>query len=194
MSYSQGDEEKYILHAVKHIAKGRFLDIGAWNATTLSNTRALFELGWSGVLIEPSPEPFLGLLREYGTEGRIQLICGAVGRNSEITRFHATADAVSTSSDESYERWKSVGGFYGRFYTNVITMAQLWQEFGSFDFVSIDTEGTSVDLLHALLELPMLPTCICVEYDSRGQECMDAACNHGYRVIDTSSENVVFSR
>lgn len=42
---------------------GRFLDVGSWDPITFSNTRALFELGWSGVMIEPAPGPMLELLR-----------------------------------------------------------------------------------------------------------------------------------
>lgn len=60
--YSQQDEEKYILEALEGIT-GTFLDIGAWHPTDKSNTRRLIELGWSGVLIEPSPGPFINLMR-----------------------------------------------------------------------------------------------------------------------------------
>jgi hypothetical protein len=92
VNYSQGDEQPHIVAALGGVRPGRFLDIGAFHATQLSNTRALYLLGWSGVMVEPSPEPFLGLLREYGNDPRIQLICGAVGTERTIAKFHATAD------------------------------------------------------------------------------------------------------
>jgi hypothetical protein len=77
-NYSQFDEQKHILAAfasgypegseAERRAKEergpyRFLDIGCWDPITFSNTRALVELGWSGVMIEPAPGPFLELLR-----------------------------------------------------------------------------------------------------------------------------------
>jgi FkbM family methyltransferase len=191
MSYSQGDEEQYILQAVGK-RKGRFLDIGAWHPKNLSNTRALYERGWSGLLIEPSPEPFLVLLREYGNDDRIQLLCGAVGVNNAITRFHASSDALTTSSDASYERWKEVGGFYGSFYAPALSIPAILNRFGAFDFVSIDAEGSSVDLFHALLATSMRPDCICVEYDLRNEECIEAGARGGYKALYVSSENVVF--
>ncbi|SRR6266567_8798456 len=63
-SYSQFEEQDHILRAfVRLDAPGRFLDIGAWDPITFSNTRALVEMGWSGVMIEPSPGPFIEILR-----------------------------------------------------------------------------------------------------------------------------------
>lgn len=196
MSYSQNEEEKYILQAIAPFTTdGRFLDIGAWHPKNLSNTRALFERGWSGVMIEPSPEPFLNLIREYGLNQQIQLVCGAVGVEHSITKFHASSDALTTSSEENYERWKSVGGFYGSFYVPVITIPDLIERFGDdFDFVSVDAEGNSVDLFKALLATEMRPKCICVEYDSRADECMEAAVGRGYRMTYSSGENMVFAR
>lgn len=191
--YSQRDEQEHILAAVGSNV-GRFLDIGAWNARDLSNTRALFEIGWGGVMIEPSPEPFLGLLREYGNEPLVSLICAAVGFERTMTRLHATADALSTTSEDSFEKWKENGGFYGSFYTPVITIPEILNQFGAFDFVSIDTEGTSVDLFHALMDTAMRPRSICVEHDNRIVECTARAQSAGYRVAYMSGENLVFSR
>lgn len=196
LSYSQSDEEKYILQAVSHLGnKGRFLEIGAWQPKNLSNSRALFELGWSGVLVEPSPEPFLSLLREYGNEPRVKLVSAAVDHGPEILlKFRASADALSTSSETNYQIWKDVGGFYGTFYSPTVTIPDLIETFGVFDFVSIDAEGTSVDLLHALLATEMRPDCLCVEYDLRSEECLSAAGRAGYHAIYSNAENMVFAR
>jgi FkbM family methyltransferase len=194
VSYSQGEEQKHILAALTGVYGGRFLDIGAFHATQLSNTRALYEFGWSGVMIEPSPEPFLGLLREYGSVPRIQLICGAVGAERAIAKFHATADALTTSSEESYARWHKAAVFYGSFYAPVIALEELLHQFGDFDFVSIDTEGTSVALFHALLGTAMRPRCICVEHDGQADECRSRDAAAGYRELYFCGENLVFAR
>lgn len=64
--YSQFGEQAHILGALAEAgftSVGRFLDIGCWDPITFSNTRALVELGWSGVLVEPAPGPMLELLR-----------------------------------------------------------------------------------------------------------------------------------
>lgn len=192
--YSQSGEQEHILAAVAGIEGGRFLDIGAWHPTVFSNTRALWESGWSGVMIEPSPEPFVGLLREYGTDPRITLICAALGFERELATLHTTADAVSTTDTASYQRWEQAGGFYGTFLTPVITWADVQNRFGPFDFVSIDTEGTSVDLFIAMLKTTMFPRCVCIEHDDRDRECDSAAFAVGYRQIFRSAENAVYVR
>jgi FkbM family methyltransferase len=191
VNYSQGEEQQHIL---EHCAgTGRFLDIGAWNAKNLSNTRALYERGWSGVLVEPSPEPFMGLLREYGNDERIDLILGAVGKDVSLLRFHASADALTTSSPQNFEKWRDIADFYGRFWVHTLEIGFLVRNFGPFDFVSIDTEGSSVEIFHDLLECAA-PKVVCVEHDFRNVETLEMAKAKGYREIYFSGENQVFAR
>ena len=161
MSYSQGDEERWIL---KHTPQeGRFLDIGAWQAKQFSNTRALYERGWSGVMVEPSPMPMHGLLEEYGNDPRIVLIQAAVGLDNNFVRLAVTQDAVSTTQPSWERRWKEEGGFYGSMYVLTITLNDVFLKFGGgFDFVNIDTEGTSVECLKAMLAIGV-HTMICFQ-------------------------------
>jgi FkbM family methyltransferase len=152
-------------------AMGRFLDIGAYHATALSNTRALYEKGWSGVIVEPSPEPFLSLLKTYGNDERITLINAAIGPQGWQT-MHATADAVSTTDEGVRALGAAQGGYYGRF--QVYQWSLMCQPFASdrFDFVNIDAEGTSGSIFRTALDVwaANLPACICVEHDGHGQE------------------------
>lgn len=194
MSYSQYDEEKHILEAVAGHNQGRFMDIGAWHATQFSNTRALYERGWSGVLIEPSPEPFLGLLKEYGEDPRIALIHAAVGFERSLLKFHATADAVSTTDEASYRKWKDAAKFDGVFYTPVVPLEDIVTQFGGdFGFVNFDAEGISVDLFCRFLAIGQRPKCVCVEHDDRIVECVQHAQAAGYRQVHLNGTNVVFA-
>ena len=199
LKYTQGDEQEHILAACAGIENGRFLDIGAWNAKELSNTRALYELGWSGVLVEPSPGPFKGLVQEYGNEQRIKLVCGAVGLDAgNLAYIHASDDALSTTEHGNFKVWERAGGFYGSFYTPIISPFKLWVEFGPFDMLSIDTEGTSVNIFEALLSpAEIRPRCIAVEHDCpdisqrRTAAIAEAA---GYRRVYEDGNNEVWAR
>jgi ribosomal protein S27AE len=217
--YSQREEEKYILECFPGKVDGSFLDIGAWSGTTFSNTRRLFELGWSGVLIEPAPGPFIQLMRTcaecgrvpqemhgernaqvcpecegvfYANHPRLRLILAAVGIERGLMRMHATDDALSTSQETQYEIWKKVGKFYGVFHILSLTWSEILNQFGSFDFVNIDTEGTSSYLFLDLMKNSQWrPPVICLEHDSRHVEIQGLAAHLGYRIVYTGGENLV---
>ena len=92
MSYSQSGEENAILAAV--MDKGypcTFLDIGAFDGVTYSNTRALALAGWKGVLVEPSPRNFAALRENY-KDIKAQLVNVALGMDARLIDFIDTGD------------------------------------------------------------------------------------------------------
>jgi FkbM family methyltransferase len=154
-----------------------------------SNTRALFELGWGGLCIEPSPGPVRELVKEYGAEtSRVEVLSAAVGCEPGLIRIPVTDDAVSGNAGA---QWKDNGGFYGWLTVPVLTIPDILHRYGNFQMVSIDTEGTSVPLFLSLLQTQMRPACIVVEHDSRIVEIMSAAQEAGYSSRYISEENVV---
>jgi FkbM family methyltransferase len=179
--YSQTGEQPVILSALRDIETGRFLDIGSYHPTVFSNTRALYELGWSGIMIEPSPGPMRSLLAEYGNEPRITLIQAAVALAPGLVEMRISDDAVSTADEKNYERWKTAGGFIGRMLVPGITLVDIFGGFGGFDFINIDVEGGSAELFLKCLDLKVFPKCFCVEVDEgRLNEMMTKASASGY--------------
>jgi FkbM family methyltransferase len=170
---------------------GRFLDIGAYHPTDKSNTRALFELGWSGIMIEPAPGPMRSLLTEYGNEPRITLIQAAVVHEAALVALHVSEDAVSTTDGAQFEKWKESAAFTGLMLVPGITLPQISNQFGGFDFINIDAEGTSVDLFLEALKLGWEPRCFCVEHDDRLAELLTAATGKSYVATATNACNVV---
>lgn len=193
--YSQTQEEHWILQACPE-PTGKFLDIGAWNAICLSNTRALFERGWGGVLVEPSPLPFGKIEAEYSGVERVVAVNAAVTIEPVPTvDMWISEDAVSTTDRESWEKWRDHAHFEPEQITvAAVTLEDLYERFGPFDFVSIDTEGTSVDLCLRLFTLGHRPKCICVEHDERIVELMSVAAPLGYAATYMSGENLILVR
>lgn len=190
--FSQNDEEVIILRWTPEC--GKFLDIGAWNARDLSNTRALYEKGWTGVMVEPSPGPMRGLVEEYGGDPQIELIEAAVGPERGLLRMDITDLPVSTGDAEIRKVWDTEGGYIGRLWVPVCTIEDLINQFGPFNFVSIDAEGGSVDIFRRVVVNPMHAECICVEHDGKTQECLQIAQEAGYKRYHMTSENLVFAR
>lgn len=194
--YSQAGEQAIILErfreGIEAKAPGRFLDIGAWNAKEFSNTRALYELGWSGVMIEPSPGPMRGLLAEYGKEERITLISAAASTSPGLIKLNISDDAVSSPDGPHYETWKPAATFIGPLMVPAITLDQIFNQFGGFDFVNIDAEGVSADLFLQMLAMQVFPKCVCVEHDERTTPMLDAATRFGYSGKVVSANLVVW--
>ncbi len=195
MSYSQNSEEIHIARIVGD-QPGRFLDIGAYNPKLFSNTRALYERGWSGVMVEASPGPFLDLLAEYGKDERIELVCAAVAEARGLLRFNHSEAGVGTSNDAHYQKWRDRVKWEGRFWTPSILLGDLVHQFGrDFDFVNIDVEGDSGSLfLHAMKDHRLRPKCWCVEHDGRQEELTRMALIQGYSQYHINGENVIYSR
>lgn len=174
-------------------SKKRFLDIGAWNPEVLSNTRGLFELGWGGVVFEPSPGPLRDLVRMYGLSDRVSVVGSAVTVQPELMQLLITDDAVSCHPDsEGAKIWSAKGGFFGRMYAPGFTVTQILNQFGSFDFVSIDTEGTSVNIFAEMLRIGFRPGGICVEHNERFVELATYAQDFGYAQVLLNGNNAVF--
>jgi FkbM family methyltransferase len=196
--FSQHDEQ---LHILKHAgSSGRLLDIGAFDGKTFSNSLALIENGWGGVLVEPSIGPFKALLALHGGNGRISLVHSAISRKSEFCKFWGTNDGVSTLSEAHHDKWREATEFAEPYYLRTVTLVELLDYFpGHFDFLNIDTEGSSAELMvewfTTVVALKrMLPKVICVEHDGVQPHIMYFATRHGYKCEYESDENLVLVR
>jgi hypothetical protein len=206
--YSQYGEQAHILKALGITGPGPFLDnrrlleIGAWDPIDKSNSRALIEMGWSAVLFEPSPGPLRKLVKEYGNNPKVEVVGLPVTVGRGFLKLQVTDDALSAeaSNEVHLGKWGKVGGFYGTMTSYSIPMLSVLKDWGSFDFVSIDTEGTSVDLFEELVAgcknggLADLPRCVCVEHDSHFEVMELLTKESGYRLAYLNDCNAVLER
>lgn len=192
--HTQNDEAQII---ARYFAgrTGRFLDVGAHDGETFSNSRGLVLAGWSGVLVEPAPGPFLSMLDRYGGNPSITLINAAVADVPGLVTFHESGgDMVGSINDAHAERWSSAVKF--RDYTLcAITPAQLLSRVGTaFDFISLDVEGGSADLFHAMLAAGATADCWCIEHDGRADEILRAAAMLGMDELGRNAENIIVGK
>ncbi len=189
--YSQNEEEKFILEYFKDLPPLRLLEIGAYDAEKFSNTRALIQNGWSGVLIEPSPAVFNGLVDAYNGNDKIELVNAALGVNRNLIKFYDSGgDAVSTTSPDHVKIWEGHIK-YKKFWVNTITMEDIISTFGmNFDFISLDVEGTNLELLRTIdLQYAKL---LCIEHENKDAEIMEYC--EGFKLLYKSGENLVLAR
>jgi FkbM family methyltransferase len=206
MSYSQNDEEQAII-AFFGDRKARFLDIGAHDGVRLSNTRRLFELGWTGTLVEPSPAAFCALMETYREHSGMELVNAAliVGDTCEFLKFFDShGDFVSTLDDKHRELWSSPGGDgrkgvdFQPIHVIGMPVAKLLYRFsGPFAFVNLDVEGINFELFTALCKFGLQQLgveLICVEYQDKLRDIELLAAQQGYHRYHVTNENTLLVR
>jgi hypothetical protein len=203
MNYSQNDEQIVILGVFEGITNGRLLDLGAFDGTNFSNSRALMELGWEGVLVEPSPWPFSALVKLYWDNPKATLINGFIvpRRHANVVRpqlleYLATPDAISCQEESTAAIWGRQN--FRKVWTNPIPFNLIPQ--GPYDFVTIDIEdGTMplvIDFIHGSRILHDAKLVV-LEHTAGGVSCrkeMLAAMGAiGKKVIHETPENYLFT-
>ncbi len=103
-----------------------------------------------------------------------------------------TDDAVSTADRQVYDAWKSITKFRGELTVPALSVVDLFAHFGgAFDFISIDTEGSSLDIFVEMLRVGPRPSIVVCEHDGRIVELSQYAEQAGYRQIHLNGTNVV---
>ena len=201
MRYSQNNEQEIILDYLRGKV-GTFLDLGANDGVTLSNTRALAEIGWSGVLIEASPQAFKRLQENYTDPLKHHLYNFAIGSFNGIVEFNESGSLlgnddvalVSTLNESEMNRFKKVVH-----YEKVEAKCLTWEAFihgcpvKHFQFISMDIEGSELEVIpfmdFSATEL------FCVETNSsvdKEKEILKYTSKYGLKnVIYRSGENII---
>jgi FkbM family methyltransferase len=190
--FSQNSEQDYILEYFKD-RKGKYLDIGAFDGRTLSNTYALLESGWEGVLVEASPTMFTAMQRIL--HGRNVHLCNACIVTEPVTgmiTFYDNDQATATISTSHVSKWEEQTPFRPITVWPVHYNAILGYYGTDFDMVSVDVEGQSAELFLKLF--PLLPKVglWVVEHDNRQAEIREIA--QGFSVLYENGENLVLGR
>lgn len=196
--WSQSGEEAMILPwAVRH-GQGRWLDIGAADGSSASNTHALALEGWPGVAVEPAAGYFAHLANLYADRPDVECVQAAVVTEpAPLVRFYLSDDLVSTTDEAHVKTWGKIATF-NALYVGAVTVAELLSCFpGPYDFASIDTEGTSVELWDELRRLDAFaPGALAViEAEDGGERWqIQRACLDGWARVGVTPNNVLLER
>lgn len=199
--YSQNKEEQYILEYFGDFV-GTFADIGCNDCLTFSNTRALALKGWRGIFIDPSPKAmqrcktlYNGYKGYYFYEVALSAHNGkAILNESGPLCTPTDVGLVSTFHDREMDRFKRTVK-----YEPMEVKTFRWKTFYNrlkvkhFDFVSIDAEGDDLEIL-SQMDLSGVKA-ICLEWNGKEQLKKDFEYYlHGFRLLYTSGENLLYGR
>ena len=187
VDYSQWGEQKYITEFF-HGLTGKFLDLGAFDGLTGSNTRGLSDLGWHGVLVEPSPFIFQRLIENHAGNDKMSFVNAAVMPENGLVTFYDSGSQLATCKQDHL-----VSEYVKRKYSVSGIMPEcLIPAFGNtFDFVSLDVEGLDAPVLRAMGPILEHTKLLCVEDSIPGtvfnedyySDLMDVCKYHGFTKV-----------
>ena len=193
MSYSQNNEEHFILQYFDGKAPSSFWDIGAFDGKTFSNTLALLERGWSGIAVEGSPVNFCNLVSNTAEHAdRLHYVFGIVTDkviSSVMAWYDTDGDAVSSNDEAHVDKWSAGGMKFRKMYGAVFGWRTLLGLIPNPAFINVDVEGQSAQLAIDMWHEGLKPELWCIEHDGRADEL--AAMFMGYREVMRNGENII---
>lgn len=200
-SYAQNKEDSIARAALASfgvLTKPKFIDIGAANGVTFSNSRGFHEQGWRGVVVEASPHTIKALVDLYVADLDMTIVNAAVALdNLPLGRFYASPDLVSTTERAHFEKWLGTAPFrevYQPFVSIDSVIALALNVGGPYQLVSVDVEGSSVELFERM-PLDQLGVLVAIiEYDDKLDRLKAYANGKGFDVVDVTSENAILKR
>lgn len=151
-SFSQIGQDLFVLHVLNEKRGGYFVEFGATDGVSLSNTCLLErQFGWKGICAEPS--------RRWHPELRVNRACAIDTRC--VWSSSGESLGFSEYEDGEYSKLSSFAGTDGhaahrklaRHYdVETVTLTDLLASHGAptdIDYLSIDTEGSELEILAA---------------------------------------------
>ena len=161
-SYAQNFEDVILWRALKHVERGCYVDIGAWDPVVDSVSLAFYEHGWRGLHVEPEPAAAARLRQARCDEDVLQ---AAVGEGSDI-RFHAIPyTGLSTSDQPMAERHAANGHAVEEISVAVVRLSEVLDRFRGREvhWLKIDVEGMEGSVIAGWQPSPVRPWIVVVE-------------------------------
>ncbi|MDH4763365.1 FkbM family methyltransferase [Pseudomonas sp. CBMAI 2609] len=148
ISYSQCGEDIYLDRCFKGKKSGFYIDIGASHPVTSNPAYHFYQMGWSGINVEPTPFRLSELKR--GRPRDINLGC-AISNRKGVSSFNitASADHISSLGKISDDLVLSHNCSVKQIQVEVMSLAELCEQYvsGDIDFLKVDVEGSEHDVL-----------------------------------------------
>ncbi|MFL6760266.1 FkbM family methyltransferase [Sphingomonas sp.] len=196
-SFSQNFEDVYIYRAFREVTDGFYIDVGAFDPIIDSVTKMLYDLGWSGINLEPGPSfpNFASRVRD------VNLPCALTTSEGEaVFHYNASDPATSTTTLSNLpEDCPSVQSYK----VNSTTLEAVVRDHAAdkhIHFLKLDIEGAEWDILrstdwHAIRpELIIAESCLPYTNQRRDAGWADHMKSFGYHEIFFDGINTYYLR
>jgi FkbM family methyltransferase len=163
LPYPQPWEFVANLFATTNKTNGVYVEVGAHNGLTISNTAHFdINLGWSGICIEPNPTAFAQLTQNRPTATCVHAAISDDCGNGQITfnLVEGKAEMLSCISDRATDNHlarinreiNQYGGSLTPITVDCLTLAEIFENTNTthVDYLSIDTEGNELGVVKSI--------------------------------------------
>jgi len=190
-SVSQLGQDLWVLEKTAYKRGGFFVEFGATDGVLLSNTYLLeAEFGWTGLCAEPNPKMYTQLQRNRKCIVSDACIAGESGREEDFIFAGAFGGmAKHCSADQHGERRAAyaAAGHVGRLTTiSLNDFLRSYRAPHDIDYLSIDTEGSELEILAAFPLEQWNIRLITVEHNNtpKRQSILHLLLHHGYQRVE----------
>ncbi len=205
--YSQNGEDFLLWNLFHYKKKGFYVDVGAFDGVHLSNSYSFEQQGWSGICIEAHTAYF-----KLCNEARSGAICLNVAcvsdDNLKTVRFYTEELGLLSGVKDNREvdvrsRYEKRGLEFKGFNKITVpasTLNTVLEKYlpadAEIDFISIDVEGTELEVLKGLDLSRFRPRAIVIEANTNDQiEAINHLVNrNGYKEARRLGVNIFFAR
>lgn len=137
----------------------KFVDIGAFDGISMSNTHKLFKNGWGGLCVEPIKKSFVSLKSLYKGTNVICVNC-AIGLENTEVKMEVNENPMISKVLFGNTRAKTQ-----RIKMNTINTVLESNNIDNFDFLNIDVENLNVEIINSIDLVKYTPLMIVIEYN-----------------------------
>jgi len=188
--YSQYSEDRWLVENIVLPSYGVFVDIGAYDGVIGSNTKHFEEEGWSGLCIDADPRSIPPL-----AQNRQKVLWGAISNEETICELICNEDLQLTGLKNPANLPEIMS-----FFVPTIRLQTVLDRFAikEIDLLSIDTEGTEIDVLQSFDLNKHVTHVMVVEYLTCGVVTKEQLMNFfraypQYELIHQTTSNLIWS-
>lgn len=201
--YSQVGQDRYLNEQVfKNKKNGVFVDIGAFDGVTISNTYFFEkELGWTGICFEPQEEAFAALCKKRSClcinacvapqEGMVNFL-QVIGAANQLSGMAATYDPRHLT--RLHQECKQHGGSFTCIERPACNLMKALQERGikHIDYLSIDSQGSELAILQSIDFDAVSIECITVENNYKNPAIEQLLTSKGFVLMTRLEQDEVY--
>lgn len=164
-SYAQNFEDVLLHRALRDVDQGRYIDVGAGHPDLHSVTKLFYELGWSGINVEPVPT-FARALGERRPRD-INLHAAVVPGTASAVELVVVEgwEELSTTDAPRTDELQADGRELTRLVVPAVRLSDVVGVWGDGDvhFLKVDVEGGELDVITTLDLATVRPWIVVVE-------------------------------